>query len=765
MNKKNTKGNNLIVSKNEANSQIKLSIIVPFRDEGVAEWYLPRLEALCSQFPKLDDMEFIVVDSGSVDDAQEKCRNICQKTGVAYHYHDTAGQTFSIGAARDFGACKASGRAVTFFDIDWRVPDDFWPRLLSFMKTYGISDYKKRFFVIPALYLTETGTQEFQETNDDNRFQEFYLRWLMGDTDSIQNMAPCSSVMVVDRYHYLSIGGHNPAFKGHGFEDFELLHRLLEEEGRLPKPDVFQKDAKTWDTATYNGFRSRLALLGRPAMLSNLFVVHLWHPRPKTLSFYNTQKMKDARGMGPELLKEFDRTGNHPTALLPSETPAGNVLILAQVGTNVARCVREIIPSLGNPIYMSESDFLDTEKDLNPKKVKAFMDHHSIKRIVFPNPYGNTLRKSLYDWCRATGFPYLSFERGALPDSWFLDPNGCNADSSSYDPEHWDHPLSESEKKNADTYINEVLSSDAALEQQGMRIGAEALAEQLKLGGKKVLFVPLQRPSDTVTTYMAGAAGSCTKFLSKIDEVSAILKSMGWVVLCKKHPLEVVTPELHHAQYVPQDTHFMDLLELCDATALINSGVGLYAMMMEKPCYVFGDAFYQIDGVNKAVGDIPAEDVKRIVLDGYNVDRNAMLRFISYLTETFYSFGQPQLKEYRELDGSLRNRTTSIDFYDLKLMGRELCKYKKEYWLPISKSAPLFERYKLDIVQKNKKPATSKPVAQKSATAQLPERAKVTQATTNTSRRSAKFEKLKRDPKAFFRDSKSVFLLPVRKLL
>ncbi|WP_230478948.1 hypothetical protein, partial [Kingella kingae] len=35
--------------------------------------------------------------------------------------------------------------------------------------------------------------------------------------------------------HYLSVGGHDLAFRGHGYEDFELFHRLLCEDYIVPK--------------------------------------------------------------------------------------------------------------------------------------------------------------------------------------------------------------------------------------------------------------------------------------------------------------------------------------------------------------------------------------------------------------------------------------------------------------------------------------------------------------------------------------------------
>lgn len=744
-----------------------LSVIVPFRDEGIAPWFLTRIGELCCSFPKTDQIEFIVVDSGSVSHASSTCRDICRRSGVRYLYHDSVGDVFSAGDARDFGAKHATGRALTFVDLDLRVAPDFWPRLLTFMQVFGISDYKKRFFAVPALYLTEEGTLEFLAADEPTRFQDFYLRWMHGDTQSIIQMAPCSSMGVIDRLHYLSIGGHNPVFRGHGFEDFELYHRLVEEEGRMPKPDSYLKETRSWETATYNGFRARLALLGRPAMLSNLFVVHLWHPRPRALSFYDADKMKTVRRIWPDIFTDFEKSRNHPEALVCATQKDKKVLVLGQKNTNISRCLRDAIPLLGNPIYMSEKIFLDSGNTINLEAFKTFIQYQHIELIVFNGPYGNLNRLEIYNWCRKENFPYLTFERGALPDSWFFDKNGFNADSNSYARHFWDHPLKTEQASKVSEYIHRTLKADPALEKQGERIGARALAERLGVGGRKVLFIPLQRPSDTVTTYFAGSAQNCTFFLETLEETARLLKQMGWLVLCKRHPLEIGSPDLNNIEYVPHDTHFLDLLELSDSVALINSGVGVYAMMMGKPCYIFGKAFYAIDGVNMTVDSMCPTAVCDQIIQGHKVNPDTVLRFIHYLTEEFYSFGTPHTISGKEEDGSRRTRTTAIDFYDLKIPNKERLLYKKETWPKLSKSAPIFERYKLDIVQKNRlaaeagnKPAPMPAAQQHTSLASLAKPA-VPQLSRSDSGH-AKFRKLRRDPRAFFRDTRNPLLRPLR---
>ena len=269
-------------------TKVLLTVIVPFRCELSETYYLiERLRDLLSSIPQNLPIEFMVVDSGSQPEYSRECQEICQFHNVTYLYHNSLGQPFSIGACRDYGVQHAKGKAVSFLDVDLRAAPDFWVRLLTLMEAWGISKYKKSFLAIPCLYLTQEGTVEFlRHENENVKFADFYLRYLQGDKSAVETLALCSSVMIVDRYHYLSIGGHDLEFRGHGYEDFELYHRLLCEDDVIPKTEDYYKDHKTWDTYSYIGFRSHLAMIARPALMMNLFIVHLWHPRPKTVSFY-----------------------------------------------------------------------------------------------------------------------------------------------------------------------------------------------------------------------------------------------------------------------------------------------------------------------------------------------------------------------------------------------------------------------------------------------------------------------------------------------
>lgn len=770
----------------------KLSVIIPFRNDHAIKHLIPRLSFTCLEASNVRDIEFIVADSGSDIESARQISAICADNNVKYVYHPTEGQVFSIGEARDFGVMHASADVVTFIDIDFRFPTDFWGRLVSFIRSFGLPGNKKSFFVVPLLYLTQDGTAEFEHSVGDERFSSILLKWLHGDTDTVQNMAPCSSIIVVNRLHYLSIGGHRKEFRGHGYEDFELVHRLLDEDKTIQRAENYYKDNKAWDASTYNGFRAQFALLGRPAMIFNLFGVHLWHPRPKAAGFYNSGAMKANRDAWMGYFQEYDKNKEHPEPLACKTSGTEKNLFLGEPRTNNSRIFREIFPLLGSIHYATEMNFIDDDGNVSSEYLEKTISQLGITRIVFPNPYGNKNRLAIYKWCKENGYKILVFDRGALPYSWFFDPNGFNADSTSYARENWDIELTDKERRETRDRINYYLYHADALEHQGERIGAAALGTKLKTGGKKVLFVPLQRPSDSVIKHFAGGEQGYSRFIEAVDQAAKRLRRYGWIVLVKKHPLETEAPNFEHAQYVNENTHFIDLLELSDAVALINSGVGIYAMMAGKPCYTFGETFYGIKDVNVSIENYDVDYFCEQLMLGAKVNNDSVTKFLHFLNNRFYSFGLPASEKKRQPDGSYLNLTRYIDFKQIRLPGLEPVIFNWQTPSSIPLHAPLFERYRLDIYQRKEAATKAAKIVEKAVAIPIvkkeepklkeenkplpviinqtpannmlpaPVTTQLPAVISDVDVKRAKIEKLKKKPRQFFNDSKNPVIRPFR---
>tara|TARA_B100001027_G_scaffold199948_2_gene159016 strand:+ start:3403 stop:5613 length:2211 start_codon:yes stop_codon:yes gene_type:complete len=727
----------------------KLSVIIPFRGDKSNPWFIERLEDLLSSLDVPESIEIIVVDSGSATYEKRRCFELCELYNKKYLRLETDWKTFSIGEARDFGAQNAIGKAITFLDVDLRVPANFWENLFNLIDDFGISKYKTKFFAIPCIYLTPEGTTSFLKKGSDEFSRTIHLNYLKGDSEWIDSYASCSSVMIVDRLHYLSCGGHDPRFRGHGYEDFELYHRLLEEDGSIRRPINYFIDKKNWDTSTYEGFRAMLSMLGKIPEAKGLFVLHLWHPRPKTNSHY--ANISQNRNIWIDIFKEFDSSRYHPEPLADySVTKQNKVLFFGKPRTNAARCLKDAAPLLGDFIYASEYEFFSGD-DFLYDDFERFLADLNINLIVFFNPYGNKARLEAYKWCQRTNTNFLCFERGALPDSWFFDPSGFNADSKSYAKDKLKNFLTDEERELVRRYIFNTINLKKPLEKQNLTLGKDAIVQEYRLQGKKILFVPLQRPSDTVIKYMSGAIRDADHFVEIIDEVSRELLKKGWVVLVKKHPLETIKPGFKFAKYVDDDVNFIDLIEAANAVALINSGVGIYSMMMNKPCFIFGDAFYSLEGANFKVDSFDITDITNSITANQKIDFSLVERFIFYLITEFYSFGINKIEQREESDGSKRAITKEIDFYELRIPKRKTVIYEEHSSIQLPISAPIFSKYALDIhLRRNKMKRPPNKVTEKK---ELKSKAEI---------KMAKWMKLKNNPHAYFADSKIWVIRPLR---
>ena len=321
-------------------------------------------------------------------------------------------------------------------------------------------------------------------------------------------------------------------------------------------------------------------------------------------------------------------------------------------------------------IYFKKIFFRTEYNSQNINELIKYINKNKINYVCIQNPYLNEKRLFVYKELlknnnRTIKIKLLISDRGALPNSWFFDVNGFNAESISYNSKYWDHELSEFKEKKTIEYIRKTISTDTSLEKQGKKISAARLRNKLSIGkNKKVLFVPLQRPNDTVIKYFSKNVKNMDDFLQKILEVKYALND-DWIILVKKHPLEDQHLYEDQLKYVDDDAHFKDLLELCDAVALINSGVGVTAMMYQKPVYHFGNTFYSHYSLNKEVKN--SQELVQCLRGGLlKVDFEKTKRFISYLINDFYSFGELVTEIATLPDGSKTPAVRDIYFNQIK---------------------------------------------------------------------------------------------------
>ncbi|MGP5685674.1 glycosyltransferase [Psychrobacter glacincola] len=682
-------------------SNIKLSVIFPVRVSNNREYILDNIERIFSIKKQDSLIEYILIDSGSISYFSQKIEKICKKYKVKYIYQDTQTQVFSIGSARDYGAQLANGSCILFLDVDLVFNDLFFEKILQEIESRNLEKNVTDYFCIPCFYLDENFSKEFLEDGSlkqSNKFYQLRNAYENGDKLGIQSFAPATSLIVINRNHFLSMGGHRKEFSGHGSEDFELVHRLATYSKKYHRSYNYYLDKKNYNSIEYEGFRAYFSMAGYSVYNNNLFAVHIWHPRPK-------DKYQTSIGQNKELLQKFMKDFDEgKTKIEPLEdlTKEGTTLIFGRRKDKLWLGIRQILPLLGRLDYIDER-----QVDIN--NIAKFLNSRGITRLLFSNPYGNEQRLSIYRWARKNNFPYLVFERGALPDSWFID-EGFNADSESYNFEKWERSLNVEETIDIEEYMISVVQSNSTLEKnnnlRGGLVAKQEINEKYKIGNRKVLFVALQRPNDTVVKYFSGSAKSFEGFVIQVNEVVESLNEQEWFIIIKKHPLELDFPttlkKTDNMLLIDNDYHIHDLIYIANKVLLINSGVGLLSLLFEKPVVHMGEAFYSHPKLNKYAKD--SNEALDFINSDFKVSRDIRNQLIHYLKNDFYSFAKVFYSERIEKNGSKLSISENFDFYQIRGIENKYIDiaYRE---IPIPLSSNIYGIFLASIIREKKRNA------------------------------------------------------------
>lgn len=656
-----------------------LTIITPFYARSREDYLYDRFVKFVREEPKIDGIERIVVDFGSPEHLLEEFQTLCASSNVQFMSLRRRGEPFSAGACRNAGVQHARTEFVSFQDIDLTAAPSVYSRLLE--RIHSIPSHFNYLECVPCIYLTEAGTEEYlsRDPEESKRlFDEYYVE---SDPSRIHMYAPVTSTIIVRKAFYLAMGGVREEFFGHGFEDFDLMNRLAWKSNRFIRSHDFYSHDFKYSSIEYKGYRAYFSLFGRKNMSEGLYFCHLYHPTP-TGGGYASRSAAN-RALFERFAKALDKDGDLPPALMDA-VDGRRTLALAARGSVPMKSIRMAIPYLGHIQYRSENDFGDAQEFL------SFLNENRIDQVLFLTPYANDQRRALYFACRDNGIQYSVFDRGALPDSWFFDSNGFNADSSSYDSSRWNLPMSGEARESIERYISNLISSETTLEENGARIGVANFRSKYKLGEKKILFVPLQRPNDSVIRHFAGDAENMDNFCFMLSQISVRLAS-EWTIVVKRHPLETEMPPVPGVVVLEPTAHVYDALSTADAVLVINSGVGLLSLLFEKPTYNFGKAFYSHPGLSQRVGGV--EELCEELRAPKRPSIEQVLRFTDYLVNRFYSFAKTTYRKVEDTNGGYRSVAVNLDFSVLRLPGRDSISFEMREEA-IKKSSPLYDYYR-----------------------------------------------------------------------
>ncbi|MBZ7986290.1 hypothetical protein AVANS14531_08055 [Campylobacter sp. Cr9] len=391
-----------------------LSLIVPIgieNDENIQA--LHRLESLIVLYnnSKLNNTELIVSECGSNIYFKEEIKKLCHKYGVTYTSVNE--NLFLSGLARNHGSLIAKYKFLGFIDIDLRFSTNLFMKIFSKIKQLQMNKKKNIFFTIPVFYLNKDfSVRLLNSENSDyeinNLANEYFNH---NDKTKVEYYSHVSSFIVVNKHHFYSIGGNDLDYKGHGFEDFDLLYRLIYEEGIIPKPTNHLIDKRTWNFNSYDGLRSYFAIksIYNDCLNDNIYTVHLWHERQKNTSFY---KKNNNRIIYKSKFNNFDLSGKHPKPLSFREN---NCIFFGE--KNEIKNLKDILPFIGNIKLYNENQEYDLNNDfcfIHPIKDKY-------KEIYCK--YKNIQKINYYEIKEKNNFYNISFNNKEILKVYFLNHN------------------------------------------------------------------------------------------------------------------------------------------------------------------------------------------------------------------------------------------------------------------------------------------------------------------------------------------------------
>lgn len=673
----------------------RLTSIIPLRCADFS-FYQPRLSLRDNL--QLKAVDTIIVDDGSPPAVARKLRSFCKSRGYQYLRLDTENLPFSLSRARNAGIRAAATEWLCFEDADLAYTKDFHQRLIHEAALLDQTPFN--FLTVPVIYLNEQATSQIMDAGGaDAIAAEFITAAAIenpihanGNT-TVQSYAPASSLIVVEKTLAMAIGAFDEQFVGWGGEDRDFVFRLLLANARLPEPRHFDI-TKPWnlnDTVAYEGWRSLYRMHGDYAALKGLYSFHLFHDE---LPWKGGQKAFNMQ-YAAEKAKQLTKT----RSITPAYDPAKPSDII--LGRNPHLLNAQVLCSLTNPRVVEEDPACD------PVVFADRIASASPLSVVFWNSFGTPWRRAVYLHLRSKSVTTIVAERGALPHTIYFDTGGLCLESPSYQLEVWDHPISDAQRKRVKTYIDDLMSGNEALERQAGRIGSAML--RLKLGipaDRKILFVALQLPDDTVTTNLVEPLREYQAFLLEIHRLSLSLPR-DWIMVVKQHPLateQVALPSALNGDAF----HINDLLTAADAVCVYNSGVGLLALAAQKPTFYYGRAFYGLDGLCRRFEN--ARWLCDALAQPDPPDRELMLRFYSYLINDFYSFADWTGSVAKASSTSNKFILERISYRTVRIPGREARTFAGGTDIDLKRSV-LFDRYRFCENATKRQNATSGPPA------------------------------------------------------
>lgn len=577
-----------------ASTSFSYSLVICVRLHENNPWVLDRIRLITEIYDDLPPV--VIVDYGSEENFSQFIISACDAAGFLYVHVSDYG-TFSLSHARNVGLRAATTEYVMFSDIDFFFLSNAFRRIESLISNLKLEDRIDQIINFPVCHLSTKGTSRYlEESNKDGfldwvSFNSTYSRF----NEDIDFCAPYSNIIVVHKLFYELVGGYNESFRGHGSEDFEFLVRVALHTGNYPEPVNINEDRQRpksrefFGGRRYAGFRSLCELICLPTELTGLKAFHLDHPRLPDNPWVIENDLSRAR-LNAELDKYHQ---NRDRLLLADYLPRPKLAICI--------CVDPSHAGYFFPLrlagYRLHPIFNRAEEEI--EAAGKMIDDGTADCLAVFNPYmrSHASFRVLFDKAKAAGVKVVVVERGALPSTIYYGDDVCYIDPAYSNEEFEAEVFTQAELDAAATYISDLRAGDRTLEKlESFEATAERLDKTLSTH-KHIVFVPLQLDNDMAVTMFKDGFEDYVDFIAEL--LPTIEANPDILFVVKPHPLSVGREfeQLPNLFVALKEDNVHYLIDRVDVVVCYNSGVGLLALLHQKPVVTVGNAFYNYAGV------------------------------------------------------------------------------------------------------------------------------------------------------------------------
>lgn len=639
------------ISDNKKITALDITVCLAIRASEINPWVLDRLSTLLGYFnPKPN---FLVVDFGSEGGFSDQIENICNDGGARYFFVDDTG-TFSLSKARNIAALNSTTDFLFFTDVDFIYNYRIFGQLAELIDDLEISSAIRRFLPMPIYHINKAASEEFDvlETIDEkNKFimQLGYMGHGTKFKDIFEFVAPYSNAFLIHREFFNLSGGYCDEFRGHGSEDFDFLIRLGILAMNIPLPSALEKDfygplkSSFFSDSSYIGFRRFLELCTAPSESLGLKAFHLWHESPRGQGYWTAENDWKRNRFNQALSKYYPEVSNIINVdYLPRE--------------NDALCLFTDKSSWGYFLPLRSLGYkLTAVNNLNDDilyELLTTVSEGKYQRIFIFNPYMKSHAKffSILEVAKKSGVKITVIERGGLPNSIYY------ADEVVYgDPiyRQLDNILSDYNLKNKSVtsgIISRIKTGNDVLESQDSYEDTKKRNLLLSFIDKTKFFIPLQLSDDMAVTKFTENNISYSEFYNEILEVAK--NNPDDIFVIKQHPLsknKISNNGIENLIVANDRDNIHYLIDICSATIVYNSGVGLLSCIHQKPTYNIGNAYYSSKNLSQKVKSL-ADAVACYKDKSHEISDLSITKFVDWLVYEKYSWfsADTVLREFKD---------------------------------------------------------------------------------------------------------------------